>query len=70
MRDFRTIVKVLKDYLSQDKKDKIYDKNLAKELGISQVNFATLKKRNSIPYQQIIIFCHKKGICSNEIFFN
>ena len=70
MRDFHAILKELKLYLSNHNEHiKVYDKDVANELGISQMNFATLKKRNSIPYESIIVFCHKKDICCNKIFF-
>lgn len=70
MRDFHAVLKKLKLCLSDNNEyKKVYDKDVATELGISQMNFATLKKRNSIPYQNIILFCHKKDICCNEIFF-
>ena len=70
MRDFRTILKKLKVYLSQESVDaKVYDKKVADALGISPINLATLKRRNSTPYEQIINFCHKEDICCHEVFF-
>lgn len=70
MRDFHAILKALKLYLSDDNEHiKIYDKDVANQLGISQMNFATLKKRNSTPYENIIMFCHRENICCSEIFF-
>jgi hypothetical protein len=69
MRDFRSIVRELKLYLANNKSAKVYDKDVANALGITQMNFATIKRRNSIPYENIILFCYKEDICSNEIFF-
>lgn len=70
MRDFHAIVKELKKYLSKNTDTKVYDKNVATALGITQMNFATLKRRNSIPYENIISFCKKEGLCGSEIFFD
>jgi hypothetical protein len=70
MRDFHAIIKELKRYLAKDKNKKIYDKDLAKALNITQVNFATIKRRNSIPYENIIIFCKKENLCCSEVFFD
>ena len=70
MRDFHAIVKELKCYLLKDKNNKIYDKDVARALGISQMNFATLKRRNSIPYEYIIRYCKKEGLCGSELFFD
>jgi len=69
MRDFREIISYLKVYIAQDKESKVYDKDVAKELAISQGQFATLKKRNSIPYMQILQFCYQEGLCCSEVFF-
>ena len=70
MNDFKAIIKLLKLYLKSDKNVKIYDKDVAMVLGITQMNFATIKKRNTIPYENILIFCKKEGICCDNIFFN
>ena len=70
MRDFQTIIAVLKEYIAQNKETKVYDKDVAKLLHISQSNFATIKKRNSTPFAEILEFCKREEICSNEIFFD
>jgi len=70
MRDFRAIVKELKFYLSDSCGEKVYDKEVAEALGISPMNFATLKRRNSTPYEHIIEFCYKEELCCSEIFFD
>ena len=71
MRDFKAILEKLKVYLSQNSVDtKVYDKKVADALGISPINLATLKRRNSTPYEHIIKFCHKEDICCNEVFFD
>ena len=69
MRDFKAIVNELKLYLSNNKTAKVYDKDVANALGITQMNFATIKRRNSIPYESIILFCHRENICCRKIFF-
>ena len=69
MRDFKSIVDELKLYLANNKNTKVYDKDVANALGITQMNFATIKRRNSIPYENIILFCHRENICCSEIFF-
>ena len=70
MRDFRAIIKELKLYLAKNKSTKVYDKDVANALGITQVNFATIKRRNSIPYENIIRFCKKENLCCSEIFYD
>jgi len=50
MVDFGDIIEKLKDVISSSKiQSKVFDKDVARELGISQTTFATMKKRNSIP---------------------
>jgi DNA-binding Xre family transcriptional regulator len=48
----------------------VYDKEVAEALGISPVNLATLKKRNSIPFERILNFCYQEELCCSEIFFD
>jgi len=70
MRDFRTIIEVLKKYVANGKRVKVYDKDIALLLEISQAQFATIKKRNSVPYMQILKFCKKERLSCCEIFFD
>ncbi|MCX6077097.1 MAG: hypothetical protein NTW78_09485 [Campylobacterales bacterium] len=69
MRDFYSVIEELKCYLSRDAKKKILDKDVADALDISQANFATLKRRNSMPYENILLFCQKERLCARELFF-
>ena len=68
MRDFQKIIKVLKEYISES--GRVYDKDVAKLLDISQAQFATLKRRNSTPYVQLLEFCRREELCCSEIFFD
>ena len=71
MRDFRQIIEILKEYMSDEKiSGRIYDKDVAEILNISQSKFATIKKRNSTPYVELLEYCNKEGICCNKIFFD
>jgi DNA-binding Xre family transcriptional regulator len=70
MRDFHSIIKVLKVYLHKNSNKKILDKDVAIALEISQANFATIKRRNSIPYVNLLEFCKKEKLCSSELFFD
>jgi hypothetical protein len=65
------IIEKLKDILSKDGKDgKVFDKDVANSLGLSQMNFATMKNRNKIPYNKILDFCALKKISINWILYN
>ena len=70
MRDFKEIIVVLKKYLANEKEMKIYDKSVSELLCMSQAQFATLKRRNSTPYINILEFCKREGLCCSEIFFD
>jgi len=70
MRDFRQIIVVLKErLLATSAKERIYDKDVAALLNISQSRFATIKKRNTIPFVELLHYCQKENICCSEIFF-
>lgn len=65
------IIEKLKDVLSTDgKKGKVFDKDVASALGLSQVNFATMKNRNKIPYNSVLDFCALKKISINWLLYN
>jgi len=70
MRDFHSIIKALKLYLSKESTKKVLDKDIADLLDISQSRFATIKKRNKIPYKNILLFCKKREVCCDEVFFD
>ncbi|WP_456428362.1 LexA family transcriptional regulator [Nitratifractor sp.] len=71
MVDFQEVIERLKDILSSKKIGrKVYDKDVAAELGIAQATFATMKKRGSIPYREIMEFCARKKISINWLFFD
>ena len=65
------IIEKLKDVLSESKLGtKVFDKDVATALNIPQATFATMKKRNSIPYEEILEFCALKKISVNWLFFD
>lgn len=49
---------------------KVFDKDVADALNIPSSSFATMKKRNSIPYEEILEFCAIKKISVNWLFFD
>ncbi len=65
------IIEKLKDVLSESSiGKKVFDKDVATALNIPQATFATMKKRNSIPYKEILEFCALKKISVNWLFFD
>lgn len=65
------IVNKLKNILSTDSKDKkIFDKDVAESLELTQANFATMKNRGKIPYSNILNFCAKRKISINWLLYN
>ncbi len=71
MLNMKEIIEKLKDVISETKiGGKVFDKDVATALGIPQATFATMKKRNSIPYEEILAFCALKKISANWLFFD
>jgi len=71
MVEFSEIIEKLKDVISNDKVgSKVFDKDVAAELGIPQASFATMKKRKSIPYKELMQFCATKRLSINWLFFD
>lgn len=69
MIDVLKVIEKLKTVLSEEYNKKIFDKDIANELDISQANFATMKTRNKIPYSNILDFCAIKKISINWLFY-
>ena len=71
MDDLRFIIEKLKDIISDGKEGvKVFDKDVASALTIPQATFATMKKRNSVPYKEIMDFCAMKKLSINWLFFD
>jgi len=71
MMNLGEIIEKLKDVISETKiSGKVFDKDVATALNIPQATFATMKKRNSIPYEEILEFCALKKISVNWLFFD
>ncbi len=71
MVNFSTVIEKLKEVISErNLRKKVFDKDVANELGIPQTTFATMKKRNSIPYEEVLEFCAVKKISANWLFFD
>jgi len=65
------IIEKLKDVISEHFiGKKIFDKDVANALNIPQATFATMKKRNSIPYKEILEFCAIRKLSVNWLFFD
>ena len=70
MNTFTEIVEEIKSIVSVDFiTKKIFDKDVADILGITQMNFATMKKRNKIPFTELLDFCAKKSISINWMLY-
>ncbi len=71
MKSFSDIVEDIKNIISPEFEGrKIFDKDVAEVLGISRMNFATLKKRNRIPFNELLDFCAKRSISINWLLYN
>jgi phage repressor protein C with HTH and peptisase S24 domain len=71
MKNFLEIVEEIKSIISTEfNGKKIFDKDVADLLGISQMNFATMKKRNKIPFGELLDFCATKSISINWMLYN
>jgi len=70
MNSFSEIVEEIKSIVSSDfNTRKIFDKDVADILGISQMNFATMKKRDKIPFTELLDFCAQKSISINWMLY-
>jgi hypothetical protein len=70
MKDFKKIITVLKIYIATKKETKVLDKDVALLLCMTQARFATIKKRNVTPFEDILLLCERESLSCNEIFFD
>jgi hypothetical protein len=71
MNNFNEIIEKIKDIISTESPNgKVFDKDVAAELGISQATFATMKKRGAVPYKELMEFCARRKISINWMFFD
>ena len=71
MPDILSVLQKVKDILSQEVGErKVFDKDVAESLELSQANFATMKNRGKIPFSNILNFCAKKKISINWLLYN
>ena len=70
MNNFVNIVEEIKSIVSEKfGGKKVFDKDVADALGVSHMNFATMKKRNKIPYSELLDFCASKSISINWMLY-
>ncbi len=70
MNSFVDIVEEIKSIISGEvAPKKVFDKDVAAALGISQMNFATMKKRDKIPFNELLDFCAKRSISINWLLY-
>jgi len=70
MLNINEIIEKLRDVLSSEKElGKVFDKDIANALDLTSVNFATMKKRNSVPFSNILDFCALKKISINWLLY-
>ena len=70
MNSFADMVEEIKSIISTDyAPKKVFDKDVADLLGISQMNFATMKKRNKIPFTELLDFCASRSISINWLLY-
>jgi hypothetical protein len=56
--------------MTQQKKEKILDRDIAQALELDPQYFAVIKRRNKIPYESIAYFCQKHCISMNWVLMN
>jgi len=70
MKTFLEVVEEIKSIVSAEfSNKKIFDKDVADVLGVTQMNFATMKKRNKIPFGELLDFCATKSISINWMLY-
>ena len=65
------ILEKVKDILAEEVGErKVFDKDIATALAITQAAFATMKNRGKIPYPQLVEFCARRRISVNWLLYD
>jgi len=68
MIDFQDVMQRVKNILlSQNKKEKILDRDIANALKLDPQYFAVIKRRKKIPYAHLAYFCKESKVSLNWI---
>ena len=72
MNEFKTILTRLKEILTnKDRPDtKIRDKDIAAALKIKSSALASYKRRDKVPYQAILTYCHNNRLDVRKVLFD
>lgn len=71
MYDLKNVIAKIKEIIAEERNvKKVFDKDVADVLAIPQTTFATMKKRNSIPFKEILEYCANKKLSINWLFFD
>lgn len=65
MKSFSEIIEIIKKL-----KGVTHDYEVAELLNIKQNTISVIKGRNSLPFEDIMTFCHKEGISLNWLLYN
>ena len=70
MSSVEEIIIKIKDIISaQTGNNKVLDKNVAYVLGLSKERLATNKRRNKIPFEEVLEFALRYRVDANWLFF-
>jgi len=68
MIDFQEVMQRIKEILiTQTKKEKILDRDIADTLKLDPQYYAVIKRRKKIPYEKLAYFCKENKISMNWI---
>ena len=70
MVPFSEIVERVKDIVSPKYDRKVFDKDVANELGLHPNSLRAYKATNHIPYRNVIIFCMRHDISVDWMLFD
>ena len=63
------VIERIRKVLSDEYQTKVLDKNIAHELDMSVTRLSSIKSRRLVPYDELTMFCIKRKINTNWLFF-
>lgn len=69
MLNMESVIERIKEVMADEYKTKVLDKNVAYELGLTPTTLSSQKTRDLVPYDQLTMFCIRRKISTNWLFF-
>ena len=67
--DFNDVMERVAQIVEKEIGRRVYDKDIAAALEMSNTTYSNAKKRNKVPYEKVLNYCALKRVSTSWVFF-